>query len=416
MPLYNGRATLTRLTARARCPRAVGTIAIALVTALALGCALHGDVVIGDSPDSDLMTMVDSDDARRLLAELLARRAGGLRLAAGATSDARLASLGVVSESLNVARLPDQARLRQLAREISMDFGALVFAKALGADARSQAVQAAFDRYLREGPERSGVALRQPDAFPYTLVFVPSWLHKSHPETGSDFEFQRAIVGKHGIRAKLVPTGESDSVEANALVLADTIRELGCGGGPLVIVSASKSGAEAALALTGLTLAESSCVAAWINIAGALGGTPLADAALRPPVKWLARGIFWVSGWSWDALVSLATKPSRQRLEGRRMSETITVLNIVAVPVSGSVGFQVYGGYQVLGSHGPNDGVVLLADTVWPNAINLVAFGADHLFFRWRDEAYLLALLRALDVAVRRYGTPPPTAELEPAD
>jgi len=197
-------------------------------------------------------------------------------------------------------------------------------------------------------------------------------------------------------------------VEANAAVIVDTIRAIGCSGGPVVIVSASKSGAEAALALTGLTPAESTCVVAWINIAGALGGTPLADAALRPPVKWLARGIFWVSGWSWDALESLATGPSRRRLDGRRMPETITVLNIVAVPVSGSVGYQVYGGYQVLRPHGPNDGVVLLADTVWPNGLNLVALGADHLFFRWREDAHVLALLRAIDFAVRRYG---PTTE-----
>ena len=86
------------------------------------------------------------------------------------------------------------------------------------------------------------------------------------------------------------------------------------------------------------------------------------------------------------------------------------MLNIVAVPVSGSVGYQVYGGYQVLASHGPNDGVVLLADSVWPNGINLVALGADHLFLRWREEAYVVALLRAVDVAGRRYGpTPEPT-------
>ena len=189
--------------------------------------------------------------------------------------------------------------------------------------------------------------------------------------------------------------------------------------GPIVIISASKSGAEAALALTGLTHAESACVAAWINIAGALHGTPLADAALRPPVKWMARSIFWLSGWSWDALTSLATKPSRRRLEGQRLPEAITVLNIVAVPVSGSVGYQVYAGYQVLESHGPNDGVVLLADTVWPNGINLVALGADHLFLRWRDDAYVMALLRAVDLAVRRYGpTPEPSvaAEREFAD
>jgi hypothetical protein len=36
------------------------------------------------------------------------------------------------------------------------------------------------------------------------------------------------------------------------------------------------------------------------------------------------------------------------------------------------------------------------------------------LFFRWREEAYVVALLRAVDVAVRRYGpTPEPTVAAE---
>jgi len=405
---------LTTVTCADRYTRAVTAIVIAFALTLAVGCARQSDLVIGDTPDSDLASMVDSDAARQLLAELLARRSGGARSTAGTTPDTRLANLAGAGEPVEISRLPDQARLRELGREVSMDFGALVFAKALGADPKSQAVQAAFDRFLREGPERSAEALKRPRAFPYTLVFAPSWLHKSHPETGSDFAFQRGIIERLGISSRLIASGESDSVEANAAVIVDTIRAIGCSGGPVVIVSASKSGAEAALALTGLTPAESTCVVAWINIAGALGGTPLADAALRPPVKWLARGIFWVSGWSWDALESLATGPSRRRLDGRRMPETITVLNIVAVPVSGSVGYQVYGGYQVLRSHGPNDGVVLLADTVWPNGVNLVALGADHLFFRWREDAHVLALLRAIDLVVRRYGpTPEPSVASE---
>jgi hypothetical protein len=389
-------------------------LALALAVTLTAGCARQSDLALGNLPDSDLAALVDSDAARQLLAELLTRRSSGSRSATEGMTDTRLANLAAAGEPVDIPRLPDQARLRQIARETSTDYSALAFAKALTADPKSQAVQAAFDRYFREGSERSAAALTRPGAFPYTLVFAPSWLHKSHAETGADFAFQRALVDRLGIPQRLVATGESDSVEANAAIIADSIRTMGCGSGPIVIVSASKSGAEAALALTGLTQSESACVAAWINIAGALHGTPLADAALRPPVKWMARSIFWLSGWSWDALTSLATKPSRRRLEGRRLPEAITVLNIVAVPVSGSVGYQVYAGYQVLESHGPNDGVVLLADTVWPNGINLVALGADHLFFRWRDDAYVMALLRAVDLAVRRYGpTPEPSVAAE---
>lgn len=179
------------------------------------------------------------------------------------------------------------------------------------------------------------------------------------------------------------------------------MRSAGREGGSLILVSASKSGAEAVLALSQLTSEEAAGVAAWVNIAGALRGTPLADEALRPPVKWLARGIFWLSRWDWAGLTSLATKPSHQRFAALQVPATITVINVVAV--SGSVGFPVYPGYEILLSQGPNDGVVLLADTVWPAGINIVALGADHLFARWREEAYALAMLRAVDGPKREH-------------
>ena len=84
--------------------------AIALAVVLALGCARHSDLVIGDTPDSDLVGMVDSDAARQMLAELLARRSSGARLAAGTTPVTRLARLGVEGEPVEISRLPDQAR------------------------------------------------------------------------------------------------------------------------------------------------------------------------------------------------------------------------------------------------------------------------------------------------------------------
>src|SRR5207245_398231 len=237
---------LTTMTCADRYTRAVTGIVLALALTLAVGCARQSDLVIGDTPDSDLAGMVDSDAARQLLAELLARRSSGARLAAGTTPVIRLARLGVEGEPVEISRLPDQARLRELGREVSMDFAALVFAKALGVDSKSQAVQAAFDRFLREGPDRSSEALQRPSAFPYTLVFAPSWLYKSHSETGSDFAFQRGIATRLGIPNSLIASGQSDSVEVNAAVIADTLRTIGCGSGPIVVVSASKSGAGAA--------------------------------------------------------------------------------------------------------------------------------------------------------------------------
>jgi hypothetical protein len=379
---------------------------------LALGCTRPMDLTVGDRPESELASLVDSDAARRLLADLLT----------GHSLDARVSRLSPSAHVVDAAdgrnpqarRLLDQSQLRQLGREVSVDFAALAFAHTLLADPRSRRVQTAFDRFLQAGPERSAVALKRERAFPYTLLFAPSWLYQSHPENGSDFAAQRLILDRLGIANRLIASGQSDSVEDNAAVIAQAVRSAGREGGRVILVSASKSGAEAVLALSQLTLEEAAGVVAWINIAGALRGTPLADEALRPPAKWLARGIFWLSRWDWAGLTSLATEPSRRRFATLQVPATITVVNVVAVPVSGSVGYQVYPGYEILLSQGPNDGVVLLADTVWPTGINIVALGADHLFARWREEAYALAIMRAVDVAIRLYGPtpePPVTAE-----
>jgi hypothetical protein len=391
-----------------------GRLIVLAAAMLALGCAGQLERLRVDRADAELATLVDSDAAGQLLADLLARRSRDQRLAS-VEPGPHLTDV-VEERDPEADRLRDQERLRELGREVSVDFAALAFARAIGADAGSRVVQAAFERFLQAGLERSAAALRRPRAFPYTVLFAPSWLYRSHPETGSDFARQRRLLDRLGIPNRLITSGESDSVEDNAAAIAAAVRAARSDNDRVMLVSASKSGAEAALALSRLlTPEETTGVAAWVNIAGALHGTPLADAALRPPASWMARTIFWINGWNWSGLASMATEPSRRRLEGARLPEAITVVNVIAVPVSGSVGATVYGGYRVLLSDGPNDGVVLLANTVWPSGVNLVALGADHLFRRSREDAYMLATLRAVDVAVRLSGpAAEPTTAAEP--
>ncbi|MGH7392073.1 MAG: hypothetical protein ACREM3_21835 [Candidatus Rokuibacteriota bacterium] len=382
---------------------------------LAVGCASHGrtEQILREPAVTNVAALVDSEPAQRLLIDLLERR----------TPDARLATLAPSFRGADVvpdheARpRPDPARLRDLAREVSLDFAALTFAREISADQRSRAVQAAFDRFLEAGRAGAEEALKRPGGFPYTVLFAPSWLYRSHPETGSDFAHQRWLLDRLGIANRLIESGESATVEDNAAVIAATVRAAPRDGTRLILVSASKSGAEVALALSRLLAPEEAAgVAAWVNIVGALGGTPLVDAATRPPVSWLVRAVCWLARWNWDGLISMATGPSRKRLEGATLPGAITVVNVVAVPVSGSVGPEVFFGYQTLRDHGPSDGVVLLADTVWPGGANLVTLGPDHLFApRW-DDLHGMALLETVDFAVRSHGAglPAPVAAGEP--
>jgi hypothetical protein len=264
---------------------------------------------------------------------------------------------------------------------------------------------------LREGAVSSEEMLRRPDGFPYTVLFAPAWLYRSHPEAGADFARQRRLLERLGIAHRLIPTPESASVEDNAATIAAAVREAGREGRALILVSTSKSGAEVALALSRLlTPEETACVAGWLNAGGALGGSPLADASLRAPASWFTHVVLWFTGWNRAGLTSMATGPSRERLEGARLPASIAVVNLVAVPVSGTVGSRLYGSYRMLRRYGPNDGVVLLADAVWPGGANLVALGSDHLLTAMQEDAQGLALLRAVDAAVRLHGARPVSA------
>jgi hypothetical protein len=374
---------------------------LAVAALLTAGCAGPAHLVRDDLTPRQLDELVDSTAASGLLAELLARRSLDPTLSARAADD-DVRSARSTADVVAPAPLPEQRALRELAEDVSLDFAALSFAQALSVDGRSRAVQAALHRALMDGPVRSELALRAPNSFPYTVLFAPSWMYRSHPETGADFALQRRLLDRLGISHAVIPTRESASVDDNAVAIADAIRALGPGGEGVVLVSASKSGAEVAFALSRvLAPEESSRVVAWVNIVGALAGSPLADTALRPPLSWLARTVFWLRGWDFAGLTSLATAPSRARLRGGYMPDSIAVLNVVAVPTSRTVGLKVWTGYRLLRRHGPNDGVVLLADTVWPGGINLVSIGPDHLFAPREDDAYGLALLRAIDTAVR---------------
>ena len=58
---------------------------------------------------------------------------------------------------------------------------------------------------------------------------------------------------------------------------------------------------------------------------------------------------------------------------------------------------------------------MLLADSVWPGGVNLVSIGPDHLFALGRDDAYCLAMLRAVALAIRLHRpAPAPTVRVVP--
>jgi hypothetical protein len=205
---------------------------------------------------------------------------------------------------------------------------------------------------------------------------VPIYLYKRLIGAGADLAAPRAALEKAGPACHFVETQDDGAVQANADLVAAAIRARAQSGRRLIIISASKSGPEVALALTKLGPAGTRHVAAWINAMGALQGTPLVDDRLFPDLE-IFMGKVDAAGTE-----SMATPRSRQRFDSFHVPKHVLVVNYFGIPVVGSVSFLARTSYYPLRKYGPNDGTVLLPDMVYPDGVTLTELGSDHFMRR----------------------------------
>jgi hypothetical protein len=335
---------------------------------------------------TEVETTVDSELARYLLE----------RHAPGATLDPMLEAR--IHRARAEVRGPNAAiALTRISREASTDFAALLLAEALLEDEDSAALRRL---YLEELDAAARGHVGPFDRSGHTLLFAPGWLYRSRPENGAGFERQLALAGHLRMEAERIESDENASVEHNARAIADELRRRSETGRKYVLVSASKSGPEAALALAMLSQEEAGHIAAWINIAGVLGGSPLADAALEAPRCWAALALFGWRRWGLGGMKSMSTRARRDRLREIRIPEHVLVVNHVPLPLSGQVSRRARGGYGEMRSLGPNDGLALTLDEIFPGGETLVEVGLDHYMsapdIDRRTEALTRAVLRHL--------------------
>src|SRR5262245_13735300 len=289
---------------------------------LLLVSACAGLPVRGSVGMQSLDTRVDSEAARYYLGSYLA----------GERSDAALDErIDRVYQSAH-SSLPDRYELKHLSDTFSVDFAALYFADQIAQIPVNRRFRRAFDKayeYARKAFPEGQVSL----SAEYEVLVVPTYLYKRFFSVGADMVVPRTALKKAGLICHFVETQDDGAVEANADIVAAAIRAHARSDRRLIILSASKSGPEVALALTKLGPAETRHVAAWINAMGALQGTPLVDDRLFPDLE-IFMGKVDVAGTE-----SMATPRSRRRFDSFRIPEHVLVVNYFGVPVVGSVSF-----------------------------------------------------------------------------
>src|SRR5215467_11456397 len=320
-------------------PKCIAYLSILLLLGACAGLPVNGTV-----GGQVIQTRVDSEVARYYVENYLA----------GKRSDALLDErIDRVYQNAN-SDLPDRDDLKKLSDDFSVDFAALYLADQIAHDPVNRRFRSAFDQayeYTRK-------------AFPLGHMEVPA---------GADMAVPRAALQKVGFACYFVETQDDGAIEANADLVIDAIRARAQSGRRLIIVSASKSGPEVALALTRMAPAETQHVAAWINTVGALQGTPMVDERLLPEIEFIVGKV------DPAGMESLTVTRSRERFDSFRIPKHILVVNYFGIPTVGSVSFLARRGFFLLRKHGPNDGLMLLPDMIFPGGVTLTQVGSDHI-------------------------------------
>jgi hypothetical protein len=340
--------------------------------------ACAGLPVRGTVGGQSIETRVDSEVARYYL---------GSYLAGNRSSPALDARIDHIYQTID-GHVPGRSELKELSDEFSNDFAALVLADQISRVPLNRRFRSVFDEaydYTRKTFPQGRVQLPAA-ATNYEVLFVPSYLYKRVLVTGADLAAPREALKKVGFICQFVETSDDGPVETNAELVIAAIRARAQSGRRLMIISASKSGPEVALALTRLGPAETRHVAAWINTVGALQGTPLIDDNVLPELEFIVGKV--------DAAgaESMSAARSRQRFKSFRIPEHVLVVNFFGIPLSGSVSFRARRGFFPMQKYGPNDGMVLLADMIFPGGVTLAELGSDHFLLDQHLDVTAVAL------------------------
>jgi len=366
-----------------RCPKGEGRVRQSMATLVVLlhslsACASYGPGIEaqGEINGHEIATTVDAPEAKYYLETYLEELPGDPELEV---------ALDRALAKLSPSKIHNK-EFQILATAFSRDLATLHLVKRLSEIPENARVQGAYWREI-ENLRRligndTGLDSCKIGATSPRFVFVPGWLYRTNSETGADFAEQRELLRALGFETRLVATEENGSIEVNARIVADHIRRANPDAGPLVLISASKAGPEVAHALGHLIPAEeSAAVKAWINVGGLLKGSPLADWGTDWPNSLLVRLYFALKELDIsESLASMTTARSRHRWQKESLPEHLSLVNFVAVPLSGDITPNAEFGYSHAIDAGPTDGLTSIIDELAHGGTTVIEVGLDHYY------------------------------------
>jgi hypothetical protein len=273
----------------------------------------------------------------------------------------------------------NQKNLKDLSKITSTDFATLYFSKRILDNPSNRKAQTRFDEIL--------TSLKENDYFKKNVnrntlfIFVPGLGYKTDKEIGADFSTQRKALQDLGIPNTIIEVDEFGRVPANAQIIADNIVSLSRTYSSIILISASKSSSEVAIALGKILKPEQTQnVKAWLSLCGVLRGTPFVKPFQKGIIGFLTNVYLTFHGSSTEMLNDMTPEYMNEVYDTLVFPSHIKLVQYVPIALSGQITSRAFSGYNGMKSEGPNDGRALLADQLIGGGTVLLSFGSDHYF------------------------------------
>lgn len=249
----------------------------------------------------------------------------------------------------------------------------------------------------------------------FKLAIVPGAFYREHPQTGADGAPLMVAARALGCDATVVPTPSIGTLAEGAGALLTWLQAQS--GDQIVLASLSKGGADVKMALADprASLAFSK-VKAWINIGGITEGSPMVSWLLeRKLLTSLYRFLFWKRGRNFQFIRDLDRRVGAPLAHRVVLPAHLQVIHVIGFSLRRHIqGKRAKSWHRRLSPLGPNDGAVILADSLAIPGKVIAAWGADH-FSPQRLDLKLMLTAAFREIFGCREQTPDRNRTLHPA-
>jgi hypothetical protein len=259
--------------------------------------------------------------------------------------------------------------------------------------------------FIRDSPDH-GAFIRSVDATASrrmaradtVVAIVPAALYKEYKRSGADGRRIREAARRIGLSVETVPLAPAGTLDWNAAIIIDWLRN--CPRRNIILVSLSKGSSDIKRALT-LDASAFGKVSTWISVGGLFDGTPLARWLLsdqRFPRTF--RALNRIRGIDFGFIAEVDRRPGGPLDYPFALPEHMKLIHVLGFPLrEHATNWLSRILYRKLAADGPNDAFMLLKDALhWPGVIYPV-WGADHYFRTAEDPGPLLEKLLTLAAA-----------------